>query len=349
MKRILIPLLALLGVAAIVAGVLAGTVYKPPAKITATTASEPSAPLLVIDAGVAPLVDEDVDMQVTADGPVSVVRATPSDIDAWVGELAVQHVTGLQDWQHLQVSETAGDGSGKNPAAAEMFAEIRTGDDKLTWQVSDPEHRWAFLLATDGTKPAPKVTLTWDNPHAHDWMWPLLITGAVLLGLALIWWASSRFGKRQAPSEETEVIYVPALTPEEAEGLTRKQIRDLERERERAAYQQARRDGKRNVSILTSQTIPVIDAPLLEQHPERLIDTGMAGGAMVVPFAPHAGGDRLAAADGERFAPKQTDPASRVVERTSITEPAASAPDAGRCNTDELWADTPRDDDEVDI
>lgn len=373
MKRILIPLLALLGVAAIVAGILAGTRFRPADHIVATPTAAPTAPLVVIDAGVAPLVDDDVDMTITGDGPITVVRATPDDIDAWVGELAVQHITGLANWQHLQISDVSGEGSGKNPASAEMFAEIRTAENKLTWQLSDSEHRWAFLLASNGTDAAPTVSLKWKNPHAHNYMAPLLIIGVVLLTLAILWWLTSRFGKRRAPDEDAEVIYVPALTPQEAEGLTRKQIRELEREREQAAYQEARRAGKRNVSILTSQTIPVIDAPLLEQHPERLIDSGMAGGAAVVPFAPDAGGKRLAAGEHERFAPLPADDArgegqpvdepsedqdGQPVERMSIagqhhtdTRPAGGEQidtDKLWADTPELWADTPRDNDEVD-
>ncbi len=291
-RRYLPYVLAGLGLIAIVAGIVLGTVFKASDRVTATLPAAPQAPVVVIDPGVVPLVDDAADISVTAgDGePIFAALASPADIEAWVQGGAVQHITGLKDWSTLAISEVTGDGQAANPTTAELFKDVRTGEGNLQWSVNDKDHSYALLLATDGTKPAPNVSLSWHREPQQSLMWPLVSVGAFtfLLGALLYFIFSAKLPRKAGPNAETEVIYVPALTPEEAEGLTRREIREREREREREAAEQARAEGKRDFTVMTSATIPVITEPILEQNPERLVETGMAGGAMVIPAAPRA-------------------------------------------------------------
>lgn len=331
-RRYLPYALAGLGLIAIVVGIVLGTVFKASDRVTATLPGAPQAPVVVVDPGVLPLVDDAADISVTAaEGePIFAALASPADIEAWVQDGAVQHITGLKDWSTLALSEVTGDGEAANPTTAELFKDVRTGEGNLQWSVNDKDHSYALMVATDGTKPAPQVSLSWHKEPQQSLMWPLVSVGTFtfLLGALLFFIFSGKRPRPAGPSAETEVIYVPALTREEAEGLTRREIREREREREREAAEQARAEGKRDFTVMTSATIPVITEPILEQNPQRLVETGMAGGAMIIPAAPraeqwragefdddaladaHEGGDRVgegndtAVQDDTRFAPQ---------------------------------------------
>ena len=345
-RRIGSIVLAVLGVLAIVAGILAGTTFKDKDRVTASPASAPSTPVVIVPPGVLPLVNDDV--EVTAEGadgaPVFLALAPLPDVEAWVDGAAATEITGLKDWETLAVSDRDGqDEAVPDPSSADLFDETRTAEGRVTWKVTDPDHQLALIAVTDGENPAPTLTLSWSRETSAPAMIPLIVAGAVLLlaAAALLLAGRSARPRRVRPNDaETEVIHVPALAAAETEGLTRREIRDLERTREREAADTAKRSGKRNFQVITTYDMPAIDEPILDQSIERLTSTGMAAGTMIVPAAPNAEEIRAQVPDAERFGPaagsvpqdppEVPDPGQSEPADTDAAEPDAAAPVAGR-------------------
>lgn len=315
-RRIVPIILASLGVLAIIAGILAGTVFKE-SDTVAIDVPASSEPAVIAGPGVLPQVNDTVEVTASSDGdPIVLALAPMADIQAFVKGAAYRELQGLSDWDTMSIkTEEAAPAEGEepvtlpNPASVDLFTEVRTAENTLTWTIDDPDHSLGFLATTDGTKPAPALTLKWSRDVATPLMWPLIIGGLVAMALAAVavLWARNRVRRLRAPrpdNGETEVIYLPPLTSQETEGLTRREIRERERERERDALQAARREGRKNVSVVTSHEIPVIEEPLLEQNISRLTETAMAGGAMVIPFAPGADEIRESGTEENKYAPE---------------------------------------------
>ncbi|MDO5700669.1 MAG: hypothetical protein Q4P36_04265 [Bowdeniella nasicola] len=328
-RRLVSIILAALGAILIVSAGLSATVFKESDRVTASLPTEPSAPAMVVDAGALTLLDSTVTVTAQADADLIYLAIAPlEEIDAWLGEeSSVEEVDGLSDWSTLSVTtRQVAEGQPAplpNPQLAELFLEVRTAPESVEWSITDPDHQMALLAVTDGTAPAPSLTLSWSRKPAPTLLWPLLTAGLVcLVAAALVWWWPHRRRVVRPHDEETQVIYVPALSPQEAEGLTRREIRERERERERAALEAARREGKRNVTVATSATIPVITDPIAQQNPERLIETAMLAGALVLPFSPNA--ERL------RGAPLEDERSTDASEKWAPQGPtqAASEPEA---------------------
>ncbi|OKL53335.1 hypothetical protein BSZ39_10030 [Bowdeniella nasicola] len=347
---------------AIVAGILAGTVLRESDTVS-VMAPAGSETAVIAGPGVISQVNDEVKITAKADGaPVFLALAPMSDIEAFVEGSAYRKIEGLLDWENLKVTPVAATDAEvtlPNPAGADLFLDKRSGEGEVSWAVTDPDHQLGFIAMSDGEKPAPALTLTWSKDSKAPAMWPLIISGIVLLALAAIaaLWARSANRPRSVASGKgnTEVIYVPALSAEEAEGLTRREIRDREREREREALAEARRSGLRNVSVVTSHEIPVIDEPLLEQDIERLTGSGMAAGSMIVPAAPTAEQIRAEGADdafdeANKWAPKNAasiSPADDLWPETDTSEAESDAESKGMpvvAEDDALWPETSEED-----
>ncbi|WP_043503468.1 hypothetical protein [Georgenia sp. SUBG003] len=112
-----------------------------------------------------------------------------ADVDAWVGTAAHTRITGLESWEQLEVGDVAAGDAGEeptegateepsepaalpDPAGSDLWVvqQAGTGSAELDW--ADRDGRWSLLAATDGTAPAPEVSMTWDVEVRTPWLVP---------------------------------------------------------------------------------------------------------------------------------------------------------------------------------
>ena len=193
-RRTLAILLAAIGVAAIVLGVLSATAWRASNVVAMSTPERPAAPVLVTDPGVLDLMPGDVEITATADAeqPVTLVIARTEEVAAWVGASPHTKVTGAADWETLAVEDVPlGEGGTETvPTVSDVdgWPVERAEDGTVTTTWVDEPGRWSVLAVTDGTESAPALELSWQREVSTPWLWPGVILGALLLiaGLALL-------------------------------------------------------------------------------------------------------------------------------------------------------------------
>lgn len=356
-RKILAGLLALAGLAAAVAGILSATVYRPSDTVTATM-DAPTTPLVIIEPGVLGLVADEVTMVATAADPeatITVITSPTYDVEAWVGSAAVTRITGLADWETLATAEVEGEATVPNPAGADLWRMENTATGEFSAIITPPSGAVSVLLATDGTEPAPVVSLTWPVAVTTPYLVPLLVAGGVLLLAAL---ALAFAGRRAAEStggasrtlraSRTEAAPAPVVDGDAAPaGLTRRQLRELERQR-RAENPRLGAEGpiQTTAGAVGAGVVPgVIDPERFRalRHVESveetdvipalrdLKDAGPAAGAAIIPGAPHSdqfrfeGTEKSGAAAGAAVVPGVVNP-DRF--RSTEEDESGPAPDA---------------------
>lgn len=166
-----------------------------------------------------------VTASVPGSGPVVIAIGRDTDVTGWVGSDRVTHVTGLASWHTLAVATptasptasptssgpavsssasaaavaspgaTAAAGvpgspttaAGPDPTGSDMWVAQATGVGRatLTWPVEPG--RWMLLVAATGADAAPPtVQLAWPQTVRTPWLVPGVVSGSILLILALV-------------------------------------------------------------------------------------------------------------------------------------------------------------------
>ncbi len=250
MRRTLAALLVVLGIVAIGLGIASATVWRSSETVTATMPAQPDTPVVLVVPGVLGMVSpETVTVRASApDAPVVLAFAPASDVAAWVGPAAHTDVVGLASWTELAVERVDGEGTVPNPAGADLWTAEVTGQGEVTLDLVPDPGEVTLLVATDGTQPAPRVTLSWPATVTTPYLVPLLVGGLILalVGLGLLTWdflvrrevrarTAARQQKAAADVTETATMRVVeeggpmASAAPTAARLTRRQLRERDR------------------------------------------------------------------------------------------------------------------------
>ena len=209
-RRVLGILLILLGTASIVLGVLSATSWRTSDTVTATS-SPAEVPLVLIEPGVAGIVDPVVDITITPAEPtqtVTLITARDADAEGWIADAAVQRIENLADWTELVTSTTEGVQEIPDPTVSDMWIKVEQVEGTLELDsYRAPEDRTVLLIARDGASgPAPTVSFTWQRDVATPYLMPLVGAGiaAVVLGIGLV--VSSFVGRTPRREDEAEQV-----------------------------------------------------------------------------------------------------------------------------------------------
>ncbi|MGM0385030.1 MAG: hypothetical protein ACQERF_03470 [Actinomycetota bacterium] len=260
-RRILAAVLVVLGLVAVGLAVASATVWRPSDTVTASMPAQPTAPVVIVEPGVLAMVADTVTLTASAaaeDDPVVLAFAPTGDVMAWVGPAAHVAVTGMSSWTDLRVEEVEGEESVPNPAGADLWTSELTDTGELVVELSPDPGDVAMIAATDGTRAAPSITLTWTVPVTNPYLVPLVAAGVALLvlGLAVLAYdilvrrevrarENAREARRTADATATSQLSLDSIAAEAAEPvetveaaatagpatLTRRQRRELERRR----------------------------------------------------------------------------------------------------------------------
>ncbi|MBN8884008.1 MAG: hypothetical protein J0H73_17085, partial [Salana multivorans] len=147
-RRVLGVLLVVLGAASIVLGVLSATSWRTSDTVTVTTPSA-DVPVVVVEPGVAGIVDRVVDLTVTAADPtqtVTIVTARDVDADGWIGDAGVQRVEDLADWTELVTTTTEGEQEVPDPAVSDMWLKVQQAEGSIELEdFRAPEDRTVLM------------------------------------------------------------------------------------------------------------------------------------------------------------------------------------------------------------
>lgn len=276
LHRIIGYALAVLGVVAVALGIASATVWRTSPDVTATTqaqvqaARDDGATVVTVAPPVLALVADDV--RVTArssdGGEVALVAGRAADVAGWVGDEPVQRVDGLTSWTRLATTQVPGKAATtpSDPTRAELWRAQVTGEGtaSLDWSRSGSGDLTVLAAGVGDGAGAPVVELSWTRTTTTPWLWPLVLTGLLLLvasGVVLAVGARRERSARERAAREAART-APAFTNPDLAGLaapsattttlTRREIRE---HAERLAREQRTR-GRRGAGEAATGATP---------------------------------------------------------------------------------------------
>ena len=201
-------------------GIAQQTILTTPDEVTVSTETDGTAPLTVVDGEAFNAYSGKQTISVAGPGRIVAAYGRTSDVLAWVGDANYNSVTVDPESGEL-VTETISGGEEEvpDPYNADLWLDNYTADLNLALTVKIPSDQ-SFLLASDGTEPAPStVSLSWPLDNTTPWAGPLIVGGAaaLLLGLILLVWAVHHVrragGPRRKPQKMPKVPKKPRYKP----------------------------------------------------------------------------------------------------------------------------------------
>lgn len=237
-------MLAVVGVLIIAAALVAATVVRSSDRATLALGERMDVPVVVTEPGVLDAVGPEVTVRATADDdePVVLAIGRTSEVEAWLGDNDHARVTGLSSWEELTVEVVTAAGTEDalpNPAGSDLWVveTASTGTAELSW--TDSPGRWSLVAATDGAGPAPELELEWGREVSTPWLVPAIIIGAIAIVAGATMLVLDVLARREQRRRDDararreaggRAASITDTDPGTGERLTRRQIREMERE-----------------------------------------------------------------------------------------------------------------------
>lgn len=193
----------------VVVGILGLTVWRPYQEVRVSL--DPSAPYVVTKPGVLGLFADKSDIvkvEVEAPGtePINIAVGAGIDVQQWVAGKTYQEVSGMADADTLKSelvegdtpavegeADAAVDAEGEqpqsgdvNPLASDMWYDIYQGHGEYNFTVPRDRMDSSLLIATNGTDPAPRLTLVWPTPTANALAWAAFVSAFLLAAVGAV-------------------------------------------------------------------------------------------------------------------------------------------------------------------
>jgi hypothetical protein len=170
----------------IVFGIAQRTFLAAPDKAVLETRIETDAPVTVIDGSALNAYVGTQTITITGAEQVTGAYGRTADVLGWVGDASYNFVT-LDEAGELTSELVRGDEDEvPSPAGSDLWFEDYEGGSSLTTVVSVPSDV-SFLVTSDGIEPAPNnLTIAWPLDNSTPWSGPLIVGGAILLLLGLV-------------------------------------------------------------------------------------------------------------------------------------------------------------------
>ncbi len=139
-RRVIVALLALAGLAALVVGVGLRTVWLPDDEVTSSVDISEGGPVAITAPGVPEMRDGPVTVTATSadDGPVLLARGREADVSAWVEGARHTVVTGLESPSAFSTEVVDGETSVPDPVTSPMWVQSETGTSSVTMTWDPP-------------------------------------------------------------------------------------------------------------------------------------------------------------------------------------------------------------------
>lgn len=170
--------------------------------LTATLESAGDAPITVIDGAVLNSFDRKQTIEVSGADSNFAAYGRTSDVMAWVGGASYNQVGFDPESKKLTSEVVSGTESEvPDPSGSDLWVADFREDSSLDFTIDVPADI-SLIIVADGIEPAPSdVSITWLIDNSTPWAFPLLIGGAVLLlvGLVFLLLAINHVRKARGP------------------------------------------------------------------------------------------------------------------------------------------------------
>ncbi|MDO5034912.1 MAG: hypothetical protein Q4E01_05965 [Actinomycetaceae bacterium] len=147
--------------------------------------------------------------------------------------------------------------------SSDMWLDVRTGEGSLRWNLTDQDDDLVILAVTDGTAPAPELSLTWKRDISSAWLYALGATGAILIVLGIVLYvALRRVLLEHARSEEAKKRRREAVEKF-------KNLANRKPARQDAAEQKRAEEAAGDADAPQSGAVPAVAAPAEDDATKR--------------------------------------------------------------------------------
>jgi hypothetical protein len=198
-------------------GVAQQTVFASPDEVAATGETTGDAPVTVIASSALNAFDGTQTLAVNGDDAVFAAYGRTNDVISWIGDTEYNLVTYDAESGELVSEVVPGEASEvPDPAGSDLWLAEIADEDSLRLKLNAPDGV-SVIITSDGVLPAPSnLSLTWPLDNSTPWAVPVIIAGAavLLLGLVFLLWAiyhvrSSRGPRRKQPKLPRQPRYKP--------------------------------------------------------------------------------------------------------------------------------------------
>ncbi|MGV8876932.1 MAG: hypothetical protein ACOH1K_05435 [Rhodoglobus sp.] len=216
MRFVLAIVSFMLAAVMIVWGIAQQTILATPDSVSVSAETSGTAPVTIIDGAAFNTYAGNQTISVEGPGRIVAGYGRTADVLAWVGDASYNMVTIDPATSELTTETISGsEEQVPDPYDSDLWLENYTADLQLALTVKIPADV-SFILASDGIKPAPQaVTLTWPLDNSAPWSGTLIVGGAamLLLGLIFLMWAVHHMrragGPRRKPQKMPKVPKKP--------------------------------------------------------------------------------------------------------------------------------------------
>lgn len=215
-------------------GVGQRTIWAPPDSYEQSVAEEVTTPVLLLDNTVMTYHDGAETLEITADGPITVIVARTHDLQGWIGETPYTLATGGEnETAELEVFDEGDLGLPGN-LDNDLWQEFLQEDGEVSLPMDLPLGTSVAVIG-DGEEAAPSdVRVVWPNAATYPLFGPFMTAGFVLLAFSLLFLAIglSNHRRKRGPQRATAKAITrrerraiakgktPAVTPARQEQLT---------------------------------------------------------------------------------------------------------------------------------
>ena len=198
-------------------GVAQQTIFASPDEVAATGETTGDAPVTVIDSSALNAFDGTQTLSVRGDDAVFAAYGRTNDVISWIGDTEYNLVTYDVESGELVSEVIPGEATEvPDPVGSDLWLAEIAEENSLRLKLNAPDGV-SVIIASDGVLPAPStLSLTWPLDNSTPWAVPIIIAGAavLLLGLVFLLWAiyhvrSSRGPRRKQPKLPRQPRYKP--------------------------------------------------------------------------------------------------------------------------------------------
>ncbi|EAR25615.1 hypothetical protein A20C1_05091 [marine actinobacterium PHSC20C1] len=201
-------------------GIAQQTILATPDGVTVSAETDGPAPLTVVDGAAFNAYSGNQTISVSGPGRIVAAYGRTPDVLAWVGDAWYNKITLDPETGELVTESVRGsEAEVPDPYDSDLWLESYEADLNLALTVKIPSDV-SFILAADGIEAAPStVSLSWPLDNTTPWSGPLIVGGAaiLLLGLIFLMWAVHHMrragGPRRKPQKMPKVPKKPRYKP----------------------------------------------------------------------------------------------------------------------------------------
>ena len=186
-------------------GVGQRTIWAPPDSYEQSVAEEVTTPVLMLDNTVMTYHDGAETLEITADGPITVIVARTHDLQGWIGETPYTLATGGEnETAELEVFDD-GDLGLPNNLDNDLWQEFWQEEGAISLPMDLPLGTSVAVIG-DGVEAAPSdVRVVWPNAATYPLFGPFMTAGFVLLAFSLLFLAIglSNHRRKRGPQRAT--------------------------------------------------------------------------------------------------------------------------------------------------